>query len=127
MTEGLKELKESEVECKDCHLVFVPSFSMDYYGSTNSRDGQCEQCMMRKAFKKPDPVELPSDEHVRDVCLFMQGEKICRYLVMLAGSSTRPEHCAKGSDLHQAIDFNSKTMAAKGDNCSGPPDFESEE
>ena len=101
----------------------MPDFSFDYYGSTNNRDGQCENCMMREAFKKVDTQEVPSKEHLKEVCKFTQGRLTCRYLCMHPGKETM-EHCAKGSDLQSTIDARGDTMKAKGDNCSGIPDFQ---
>ena len=117
------ELKDGEVECKDCHRLFVPSFVYDYYDSTNSRDGQCESCMMRKHFKKSDSQEIPSDEHLREVCKWACEEETCRYLYISPGIPGRMECCAKGSDLQYAIDVRGDSMEAKGDNCSGIPEF----
>ena len=79
--------------------------------------------MMRKHFKKPDPQEIPSDEHLQNVCKFTQGEATCRYLSITPGLPGRMERCSKGSNLQSSIDARGNSMKAKGDNCSGIPDF----
>lgn len=62
-----------------------------------------------------------TDDHVKNVCGLGQGEKCCAFLA----SRARWE-CAK--DIPGVRDtillrLAAGTMVAKGDNCSGPPDF----
>ena len=112
------------VTCRKCHCPpYIPSLMRDFYQDDKDGPGTglCERCMMAEAFSpKPDPVAVTEEQKER---LCMTGEttgssKTCRYLVMSAGYC-----CAKGSSLQATIDARVQTMRAKGDNCSGPPNF----
>lgn len=116
------ETETKEVECRTCHRQFVPSFEFDYYGADeNGKNGQCERCMMREAFggEKPEPVALPSGEHINLVCRRKTGSGPCRFL----SSGAKGMVCAKGSTLEATIQQQVEHMRSRGDNCSGPPDF----
>lgn len=118
--EESRPLAEEEVECRKCHAHWVPNFMRDYYGQQGDdrRSGTCEGCMMQEHMPKP-PVPVPTKEHLQTVCRFGQGgAQVCRYLAFGAELS-----CAKKSVLQRTIDDKAETMTAKGDNCSGPPDF----
>jgi len=114
-------LPEVIVECRTCHARYVPSFTHDYYGGENGRGGLCESCMVREALTSefPDPVPIGDDRRLDQVCRAKQGSESCRYLVM----NEEGLACSKGSNLQQTIDDQADSMRAKGDNCSGPPDF----
>ncbi len=62
-----------------------------------------------------------SKEQVADVCKLRGGVLCCSFLMM--GSEFE---CSKGTPLEANILARREagTMNAKGDNCSGPPDFE---
>ena len=70
----------------------------------------------------PDPTpeagKTIEREHLLSVCRLGQGAACCRYIIV-SGSGIE---CAKGSPLQAGLDARTK-MTAKGDNCSGPPDF----
>lgn len=61
-----------------------------------------------------------NQEHVDNVCRIGQGEACCAYLMMGNGFE-----CGKGGPADRTIRSRLKagTMTAKGDNCSGHPDF----
>jgi hypothetical protein len=108
------------VKCRSCHREYELSVFNDYYGFTNHKDGQCENCMLREAFAKSSPTPVPSEEHIENVCKRGQGPATCVFLIY--GGKWE---CAKGSDMGSAI-LEKKaqgTMLSAGDNCSGPPDF----
>ena len=65
----------------------------------------------------PTPI---SKKHVTDVCKLGQGPKTCAFLGISEGPT-----CLKDSELEDLIRtrLENGSMAAKGDNCSGPPDF----
>jgi hypothetical protein len=112
-------LKNGEVECRKCHDRYVPSFTKDYYGGKDGQGGLCESCMMTEALEqKPAPVDTPQDPREGN-CKLTQGSATCRYLVNQMGRW----QCTKGSSLQEEIDQRSASMGAKGNNCSGPPDF----
>ncbi len=61
-------------------------------------------------------------EHLHNVCRIYQGEKTCSYL----GEDKRGIMCLKGTAYHIEI-FRKRMLGAtkaKGDNCSGHPDYE---
>lgn len=60
-------------------------------------------------------------EHLADVCKLGKGAATCSFLTMGGGGF----ECAKGTAFEAAIRqrWAAGTMGAKGDNCSGPPDF----
>jgi hypothetical protein len=61
-------------------------------------------------------------KHVDDACAIGTGSKTCSYLLLGANGF----ECAKENPgMKTLIDERrrSGTMSAKGDNCSGPPDF----
>jgi hypothetical protein len=115
-----------EYECRKCHLVFVPTYTLDFYpDSRGSREGLCEHCRFTEGFTGPkslygEPVSIPVDYELT-VCKKGQGEATCSYL----GLSPESFRCMKGSYLERIIKMRRQEdlMAAKGDNCSGPPDF----
>jgi hypothetical protein len=71
-----------------------------------------------------------TDERMKDVCLFRQGEATCRYLQYGDRNSADTEAldsgwgCAKAyKESKTAVDLSAFSRVARGDNCSGPPDF----
>lgn len=115
-----------EFTCRNCHYTFVPSFLFDFYpDSKNPKTGLCENCMMAEAFStsRPsrDPVPLPAG-YKENVCKFGKGRVTCSFL----GITTDGLHCLKNSSFESAIRQRRQenSMRAKGDNCSGPPDFQ---
>ncbi|MDB5194668.1 MAG: hypothetical protein JWN50_682 [Parcubacteria group bacterium] len=110
-----------QVRCSKCGREYTLSIMDDYYSATNNTDGDCERCMMRKAFAKPAPVVV-SEEHAEKVCKIGNGAATCIFVMQSGGQW----ECAKGSDFERAIKTrrdDSHGMVAQGDNCSGPPDF----
>ena len=111
--------------CRKCKLSFVPSFSFDFYQDGEDPEvGLCERCMLREAFAdKPSgsPLPLPAGYDVA-VCKFGKGQETCSFL-SVSGDGLR---CLKGSSFEPLIKQRrlENSMAAKGDNCSGPPDFQ---
>ena len=66
-------------------------------------------------------LPIIQDTQIEEVCRQGQGHKCCKYLTFSArGGGWK---CAKGSELQKIIDEISSNMIAKGDNCSGFPDF----
>ena len=124
-------LAENEVQCRHCHARYVPDVVRDYYSDDDSRtNGLCEQCFMTQAMTgslpgaTPDPTPLSDmTEHIEGVCKGEGGSSACRYLCMGDGGIA----CAKGSVIQSVIDGRAESMGAKGDNCSGPPDFKPSE
>lgn len=66
------------------------------------------------------PKALPK-EKVDTLCLPGMGELTCSFLALGPNGLM----CAKGTIIENRIVFrrNEGSMRAKGDNCSGPPDF----
>jgi hypothetical protein len=60
-----------------------------------------------------------SKEQVKNICKDGQGSKTCAYLTI----GDRQGDCSKGTAFEEAIRVRRLSMRAKGDNCSGPPDF----
>lgn len=116
---------DTTVTCQVCNRTYTPSPEDDFYTDGNNPTiGRCEMCLIVEGFsapEKPDPVPLPSEEHVLQVCKRGQGPLTCRYLIFGATEVA----CAKGTDIGVIIDQRSVegTMKSKGDNCSGPPGF----
>lgn len=115
---------DGEFTCRKCNLSFVPTFLFDFYQDGEDPEvGLCENCMMAKVFGSApsgDPKPLP--EGYQDaVCKFGQGSATCSFLAWGDGLV-----CLKGSSLETAINRRRQegSMVAKGDNCSGPPDFQ---
>ena len=61
-------------------------------------------------------------ERARTLCKMGKGAETCSFLGMEAGVGFA---CQKGTEIEGLIRSRRKagTMSAKGDNCSGPPDF----
>ncbi len=59
------------------------------------------------------------EKQIKNVCRPGQGAKTCSFL--LAGPDGM--ECAKGTPLEGMIWARRSTMNAKGENCSGPPNF----
>ena len=111
------------VTCRKCHTTYVPSFINDFYADgADPQVGLCESCKMGEVFgvnNKP-PHPLPNG-HEEKVCKAGCGEATCAFLTA-GGDGFR---CAKDSVIEKNIRqrLAEGTMRAKGDNCSGPPDF----
>ena len=115
-----------EVTCRKCHATYVPSFIRDFYpDGKDPKVGLCESCMMQENFgpKEPpkEPVDIP-EEKIKTLCKPGDGAATCSFL--LAGRGARFS-CSKGTAFQATIDNRraAGTMGAKGDNCSGPPDY----
>jgi len=107
--------------CRVCEKTFVPSFIFDFYPDGEDPSvGRCERCMMTELFKKPDPVSV-TPEHAETVCKSGKGEIACSFLGLGEGGFS----CLKKSSFESAIQERRRagSIGAKGDNCSGPPDF----
>ncbi|MEK7498452.1 MAG: hypothetical protein AAB611_01170 [Patescibacteria group bacterium] len=61
--------------------------------------------------------------HTKIVCKLGQGTNVCSFLIL----SAEGFECAKGTTWQAQIAERraAKSMTAMGDNCSGPPNFES--
>lgn len=64
-----------------------------------------------------------NENHLKNVCKLGGGAFTCSYLMMGAEGA----ECSKGTGFQRIIDQRraEKSMRAMGDNCSGPPKFES--
>jgi hypothetical protein len=63
---------------------------------------------------------MPLSQHrVGELCRLGQGPETCRFLLI----GPKGACCARGSAFEVVILERLPTMSAKGDNCSGPPDF----
>lgn len=60
-----------------------------------------------------------TEEHVRDICKFGQGQQCCRYLIL----SSNGFECAKPGALKGVIDSKAQYMSAQADNCKGVKDL----
>ena len=117
---------ESERTCRKCKLTFTPSFRFDFYedGTDDPKVGICERCMMNEAFadQKPtnDPSPIPAGYEMT-VCKIGKGRETCGFL----GMSGVKFQCLKGSSFESKIRERQRqnSLGAKGDNCSGPPEF----
>lgn len=110
-----------EVTCMDCEEKFVPSSAFDFYpDGDDPKIGRCEKCLMAKAFDKPSESPLPPN-YEDTVCKPRKGEETCSFL----GMTGKGFHCLKNSSWEKEIRQRRSegSMGAKGDNCSGPPDF----
>jgi hypothetical protein len=71
-----------------------------------------------------------TEEHMQNVCLFRKGEATCRYLKHGDLNGTEGDldlgwGCAKADrGSKTAADLSAFSHVARGDNCSGPPNFE---
>ncbi len=122
----MSQADNKQVTCRKCKLSFIPSFTFDFYRDGKDPEvGLCENCMISEALapKKPnsDPSPLPAG-YDATVCKFGKGQETCSFLGM-SGNGLR---CLKGSPLESNIIQRRRedSMGAKGDNCSGPPDFQ---
>lgn len=60
------------------------------------------------------------DEHLMKVCKGVGGSSTCAFILMSAHFT-----CTKGTELEALLRsrVTEGTIRARGDNCSGPPDF----
>lgn len=124
---GTESNVDERVTCRSCGATYVPDFARDFYpDGEDPKVGRCEGCMMRSLFQvnTKEPHVLPSG-HLETVCKFRQGEATCSFLV-IGGDGSK---CGKDSSFEKMIRQRRSegTMGAKGDNCSGPPNFTSTE
>jgi hypothetical protein len=98
----------------------------DFYrdGGDDPKVGLCENCMLAEAFSKDqpathDPVDIPSG-YEKTVCQPGKGKLTCSFLGMAPAFQ-----CLKGTAFEAELQRRRQegSMCAKGDNCSGPPDF----
>lgn len=114
-----------QVTCRKCKLTFTPSFSFDFYpDGEDPTVGQCENCLMKETFagtsSKSGSSALPA--RYRDtICRVGKGAATCSFL-LFGGNEFE---CAKGSTFEPPIRerLREGSMNARGDNCSGSPDF----
>lgn len=115
---------DGEFTCWKCNLTFIPSFAFDFYQDSEDPEvGLCENCMLAKAFGVPNGDPQPVPKGYEDaVCKIGQDSATCSFL---AWSGSGPK-CLKGSSFETAINRKRQegSGVAKGDNCSGPPDFQ---
>lgn len=122
----MEQPQMTKVTCRECRLEFVPSPAFDFYPDDWDKDvnvGLCERCLMTKVFApKPSPVPVP-EGYEDKVCKKGQKDLMCSYLGMMPKFM-----CLKGSNVEEIINERRRegSMGAKGDNCSGPPDFKSD-
>ncbi|MBI4992315.1 MAG: hypothetical protein HZB99_03785 [Candidatus Harrisonbacteria bacterium] len=66
-----------------------------------------------------------NEEQLKNICKLGKGEVTCSFLGMIPGSGFS---CLKGTPVEAIIweRRDSGKMSAKGDNCSGPPNFMSQ-
>lgn len=69
------------------------------------------------ATTQPTAPATIAAQHVTDICQPGKDETTCRYLMFGPGGWL----CAKASNMQPMID--ARTLRAKGDNCSGSPEF----
>jgi len=116
-------METQEVICRKCERKFVPNFAFDFYPDAGEETGLCENCIISELLGKnnsqKDPVPI-SETHIHSVCKTNQGETTCKFLAMASSGMV----CAKHSILEGNILSRAGTMLAQGDNCSGPPNFE---
>lgn len=116
--------QSNEVTCRQCKLTFVPSFEFDFYADeSDPKVGLCERCFMLETFSenpKRDPVYIPNG-HETTICLIGKKQETCKFLSI----DGKGYQCLKNSSLEKIIIERASSMRAKGDNCSGPPDFKS--
>lgn len=69
----------------------------------------------------PEPADfgILAMDRVQGLCRIGQGERCCAFLV----ASAYGFECAKGTSLEETLRIRRLTMNARGDNCSGWPDF----
>lgn len=114
-----------ECTCRKCNHTFVPSLAFDFYpDGSDPKVGLCERCMMKEALTNREPSDDPAkvpDGHQVNICKFGKGPETCSFL----GMTGNEFQCLKGSSLESVIRQRRRenSIRAKGDNCSGPPDF----
>lgn len=113
--------QSTEVKCIGCQAKFEPTPFCSFLpiSEDKSKEGHCETCVTRgKAGKAPVLLDA---RHAQSVCRSNGGKKKthCKYLF----SEGSGWHCAKGTPLGIIINRRAHLMHAKGDNCSGSPDF----
>ena len=112
--------KLAERTCRKCKETFVPSIAFAFYpDGRNPEVGLCESCFVEEALvSKVTPL---SEEHVKEICKMGRGPKTCAFLIM----SGKGFECGKGSGVEPCIRMRiaEGIMTAKGNNCSGPPNF----
>lgn len=123
-------MSEEKFTCSKRGLNFIPSPIFDFYPEPTAENpdaGLCETCMITGVFAesaapKIDPVPVPK-ECVERVCKRGQGKATCSFLGFDA--KTGNFSCLKGSSFEAPIRerLRNGSIRAKGDNCSGPPDF----
>jgi hypothetical protein len=114
-----------EVTCRECQTTYVPSFANDFYpDGADPKVGLCERCLITGVLAPKQPTDIP-DGHEVMVCKFGKGQSTCAFMILSSGSGGLRKQCAKGSHYERIIRdrLEKKSMGAKGDNCSGPPDF----
>jgi hypothetical protein len=106
--------------CRNCGLVFVPSIEFDFYpDGDDQKIGLCENCLL-KIILYGDQIPIPIG-HEKNMCLIGSGSTTCSFV----GFAENKWNCLKGSSLESTIreKIRDGSITAKGDNCSGPPDF----
>lgn len=110
--------------CRKCGYTYIPNFAFDFYpDGKDPKVGLCERCVMAEMLA-PKPLQVIPVGHDKNVCKFGQGPTTCAFLVMPGGEGLK---CAKQSEFEGMIRkrLSEGSISAKGDNCSGPPDFKS--
>jgi len=115
------EMELEKVTCRKCGFgPYIPSASFDFYPDEvdGPGTGLCENCCTDKNVQLSPPVELTVKQS-KTLCKDGMGAKTCRFLLYDTGGFK----CSKKSDCHSYIQSRAENMRAKGDNCSGPPNF----
>lgn len=117
----LKPVNET-VTCRKCRRTYVPDVSFDFYpDGDDPKVGRCERCLMTEELAPKLPQNIPTG-HDKEVCKFGQGPATCAFLIIAGEDGLQ---CAKGSGYERVIQtrLSEGTMRAKGEYCSGPPEF----
>ena len=120
--------KTKECTCSNCGHTFVSSILFDFYPrptKENPSAGLCENCFLKEALPKQttvniSPVFIPSG-YKETVCKMGKKEMTCSFLGFGEGGYL----CLKKSSMEESIKerIRNNSISAKGDNCSGPPNF----
>lgn len=116
------ESTSDKVTCRKCGHTYIPNFMFDFYpDGKDPKVGLCERCMVTEILA-PKPQRVISVDHGKNVCKLGQGSAACAFLTIDGSEGLK---CAKQGDFEGIIRerLSKGSMSAKGDNCSGPPDF----
>jgi hypothetical protein len=111
---GLYKVKKTcrNLECR--YGPFTPTFEFGFHEDNvgGPGTGLCERCFALEIAKPNDGIKIP-EEFLSLKCKIGSGSLTCRFL-----SFSETFKCTKKSTKQSPIN-----LKAKGDNCSGPPQF----